>query len=52
MQRSGLLRSTRCGRENVWQIDRRRLEEVRRYLAVISKQWDDALGRLRDFVEE
>jgi len=30
----------------------RRLEEARRYLARISKQWDDALGRLKNFVEE
>jgi DNA-binding transcriptional ArsR family regulator len=52
MQRSGLLHSTRSGRENVWEVDRRRLAEVRRYLDLISKQWDDALGWLRDFVEE
>lgn len=52
MQRSGLLHNTRSGRENVWQVDRRRLAEVRQYLDVISKQWDDALGRLRDFVEK
>ena len=52
MQKSGLLHSTRSGRENVWQIDQRRLAEVRRYLDLISKQWDDALGRLKDFVEK
>jgi len=52
MQDAGLVRSTRRGRERYWELDRKRLEEVRRNLAVISKQWDDALDRLRKFVEE
>jgi DNA-binding transcriptional ArsR family regulator len=51
MEGSGLVRCTRHGRESVWQLDRRRLSEARRYLEVISKQWDDALVRLRDLVE-
>ncbi len=49
---SGLVRSTRHGRESVWQLDRRRLTAARRYLDVISKRWDDALLRLREFVED
>jgi len=52
MEGSGLLRSTRRGRERVWQVDHRRLEEARHYLDTISKQWGDALLRLRDFVEQ
>jgi DNA-binding transcriptional ArsR family regulator len=52
MQDAGLVRSTKQGRESFWELDRRRLAEVRRNLALISKQWDDALGRLRKFVEE
>jgi DNA-binding transcriptional ArsR family regulator len=52
MRSAGLVRSTRRGRESYWELDRRRLEKVRRNLALISKQWDDALGRLRKFVEE
>ena len=52
MQDAGLVRSTRLGRESYWELDRRRLEEVRRNLALISQQWDEALGRLRKFVEE
>lgn len=51
MQHSGLVRSARRGRETLWQLDRRRLREVRRYLGMLSKQWDEALDRLRDFVE-
>ena len=52
MEKSGLVRCTRRGRESVWQLDQRRLKEARRYLEMISKQWDDALFRLRHFVED
>ena len=52
MEEAGLVRSTRHGRESVWQLEQRRLDDARRYLALISKQWDDALGRLRKFVAE
>jgi DNA-binding transcriptional ArsR family regulator len=52
MEEAGLVRSRRHGRESVWQLEQRRLREARHDLAVISKQWDDALGRLRKFVEE
>jgi DNA-binding transcriptional ArsR family regulator len=52
MKEAGLVRSTRQGRESYWELDQRRLEEVRRNLNSISKQWDSALGRLRNFVED
>jgi DNA-binding transcriptional ArsR family regulator len=52
MAEAGLTHSTRHGRESVWQLDLRRLEDARRYLDLISKQWDDALCRLRKFVED
>src|SRR5271154_345563 len=51
MEGAGLVRSARHGRESVWQLHRRRLEDTRRYLDLISKQWDAALTRLRKFVE-
>jgi DNA-binding transcriptional ArsR family regulator len=51
MKEAGLVRSTRQGRESYWELDQRRLEEVRRNLNLISKQWDSALGLLRNFVE-
>jgi DNA-binding transcriptional ArsR family regulator len=52
MEHAGLVRSTRHGRENVWQLDLERFEYARRYLDLVSKRWDDALGSLRAFVEE
>jgi len=52
LARAGLARSRRRGRERVWRIEPRRLDDVRHWLARISGQWDDALGRLRAMVEE
>jgi DNA-binding transcriptional ArsR family regulator len=49
---AGLVRDTRSGRERIWQLSPRRIAEARRYLDGISAQWDQALGRLRRFVEE
>jgi DNA-binding transcriptional ArsR family regulator len=46
MEGAGLVRSARHGRESVWQLDQRRLEDARRYLDQISSQWDAALARL------
>jgi DNA-binding transcriptional ArsR family regulator len=51
MQDVGLVRSSRRGRERLWQLERKRLHDARHYLDLISRQWDDALGRLRKFVE-
>jgi len=52
MEGAGLVRSTRRGRERLWQLERRRLADARHYLDLISKEWDEALGRLKKFVEE
>ena len=51
MEDAGLVWSTQQGRESVWQLEPKRLVEARRYLQSISAQWDDALGRLKTFVE-
>ena len=51
MGEAGLVRSTRRGRERLWRLDEQRLQNARRYLDLISNQWDDALERLRDFVD-
>src|SRR5262245_48823254 len=49
---AGLARSARQGRESVWELELRRLEEARRCLDLISAQWDVALDKLKAFVEE
>ncbi len=52
LHEAGLVRSERHGRERIWTLEPERLDEVRRYLAQISQQWDDALSRLKATVEE
>jgi DNA-binding transcriptional ArsR family regulator len=48
---AGLVRGERDGRENVYELEPRRLDEARRCLDLISEQWDEALDRLRALVE-
>jgi DNA-binding transcriptional ArsR family regulator len=45
-------RDGRDGRESVWKLEAKRLEDARAHLEVISRQWDDTLERLRAFVED
>jgi DNA-binding transcriptional ArsR family regulator len=52
LSRAGLVRDVRRGRERIWQIEPAQMEKARSYLEHVSKQWDEALGRLKKFVEE
>ena len=49
---AGLVRGTRRGRESLWRLEPKRLDEAQRSLDLIAKQWDQALGKLKLFVEE
>jgi DNA-binding transcriptional ArsR family regulator len=49
---AGLARGIRRGREQLWAIEPEPLAEARRCLDRISSQWDEALGRLKQRVEE
>jgi DNA-binding transcriptional ArsR family regulator len=51
LEEAGLVRSARAGRERIWELQPKRLDEIRRYLDEISAQWDAALARLSRFVE-
>ena len=48
---AGLVHSAQAGRESVWQLESKRLEYAQRYLREISTEWDQALIRLKRFVE-
>lgn len=48
---AGLVRDRRHGRERVWELEPRRLEKARLCLDAISAQWDEAIGRLKSYVE-
>ncbi len=49
---AGLVSDVRRGRERIWTIETGEVDEARRYLEHISQQWDEALDRLKTFVEE
>lgn len=51
LENAGLVRSTRSGRESRFTFRPEPLAQVRTYLDTVSAQWDDALARLRSFVE-
>jgi DNA-binding transcriptional ArsR family regulator len=51
LEGAGLVKGVRDGRESLWEIEPRRVEDARRCLDVISRQWDEAIGRLRALVE-
>jgi DNA-binding transcriptional ArsR family regulator len=48
---AGLARSSRLGRESVWQLEPQPIDHARQYLDGIAAQWDEALDRLKKFVE-
>lgn len=51
LEQAGLVRSRRIGRESRFGFRPEPLAEARAYLDRVSEQWDDALARLRAFVE-
>jgi DNA-binding transcriptional ArsR family regulator len=52
LQDARLVRGVRRGRENLFELEPKRIEEARRALDGISRQWDQALARLKAFVEK
>lgn len=51
LEAAGLARSEKSGRETVWALDRHPLAKARDHLDLIARQWDEAIERLRAFVE-
>jgi DNA-binding transcriptional ArsR family regulator len=49
---AGLVSDLRRGRERIWELEPGQMEVARTYLEHVSKRWDEALDRLRKFVEE
>ncbi len=52
LESAGLVKSSRDGRENVYELQPRRLARARQLLGQISEEWDGTLERLRAFVED
>jgi len=52
LENAGLVRSTREGRAQIYELQPKRLAQARRYLDQISDQWDEAIDRLKTLVEQ
>jgi len=48
----GIVHSVRSGRKNLFEFDPQPTEKLRQYLDFVSEQWDQALSRLKSFVED
>jgi DNA-binding transcriptional ArsR family regulator len=51
LQGAKLVANVRSGRESLFALKPEPLRDVRSYLERVSSQWDDALARLKSFVE-
>jgi len=52
LRHAGMVHSTRAGREQLFTLNPRPMHEMQLYLDRVSHQWDQALARLKAFVEE
>src|SRR5260221_8614914 len=52
LQRVGLVRSVRKGRETLFEFDATPIETMTQYLDLVSSQWDKKLTDLQTFLEE
>jgi DNA-binding transcriptional ArsR family regulator len=52
LEGAGLARGSRLGRETMWELNRRQLDEARRSIDIIARQWDSALLSLKDSIEQ
>jgi DNA-binding transcriptional ArsR family regulator len=52
LENAGVARSVRVGRENLFELRPEPLKDLQSYLARVSRQWDEALSRLKSFVED
>ena len=48
---AGVVRDVKMGRERLWQLEPSQIEEARRMLEAIGREWDVALNKLKMFVE-
>ena len=51
LEGAGIVHRVRTGRESIFEFNPEPIGESKKYLDLISEQWDQALGRLKSFVE-
>jgi DNA-binding transcriptional ArsR family regulator len=52
LERAEIVHSVRAGRESLFKFDPEPIDEIKKYLDLVSAQWDQALSRLKSFVED
>jgi DNA-binding transcriptional ArsR family regulator len=52
LEHVGIVHGIRAGRESRFALDPAPFEEIKSYLDQVSEQWDQALARLKSFVED
>jgi len=51
LEGAGIVHSVRSGRESRFEFDPKPIQGIKEYLDRVSEQWDQALHRLKSFVE-
>ena len=51
LESAGIVRGVRAGRESLFEFDPKPIAGIRQYLDEVSRHWDQALARLKAFVE-
>jgi DNA-binding transcriptional ArsR family regulator len=51
LENANIVHSFRAGRESLFKFDPEPMEGARKYIDLVSQQWDQALSRLKSFVE-
>jgi DNA-binding transcriptional ArsR family regulator len=52
LERARIVHGVRAGRERMFELDPKPIDELKEYLERVSEEWDQALGRLKAVVEE
>ena len=52
LERAGIVHGVRTGRECLFEFNPKPIAGIREYLDFVSAQWDQALSRLKAFVED
>ncbi len=51
LEKVEVVRSVRAGRESLFELDPEPIEDLKKYIDLVSEQWDRSLSRLKTFVE-
>jgi len=51
LENAKIVRCVRSGRESLFEFNPQSMEELKQYLEFVSVEWDQALARLKSFVE-